>query len=78
MSGTDAGSDVFPESKFQCVVVVFHFDRVKGNRIFDQLLIPPAPNRESGEKDEQNEAYKTCNTKDDPRQHFVLQETCLW
>lgn len=77
MTGTDAGSDLFPESRLHRIVVISHFDRIKGNRIFHQLVVFPAPNRESGEKDQQNEAYKTCNTKDDSRQHFVLQETCV-
>jgi len=52
MSGTDAGSDLFPESRLHRVVVISHSDRVKGNCIFDQLVLFPAPNREGGEKDE--------------------------
>jgi hypothetical protein len=76
MSSADAGSGAFSLARLYCVLVVSHCDRVKVKGIFKQFLVSPAPDQECGENDEQREAYKTRNTKDDPRQNFVLQETC--
>lgn len=67
MSGADTGSDLFSETRLHRAMVVTHYDRVKGHCIFDQLFVSPAPNCESGEEDDQNEAYKSCNTEDDSR-----------